>query len=309
MEKDSILTIDIGASKIRIQIVDREGGFGVEKFVSVVGMNPDNKTLKQLLVESIKPLTGEEKNHKVLAMSIGVPGRVCLDKNVIERMTNISNVKDLDVDRGLGDVFSLPTFLLNDADAGGLGEWWLGSGKGYKNLVYLTLSTGLGSCVIKNGELERGSELGHNAPLIVSGEQRICSCGNSNCPETLIGTKGLAEIYAGIFGLSVSDLSDEERHAISPKVKEGVKRGDEKCLAVQQKYTDYLTLFLKDIISNHKPEAIILGGGIAFGNEPLLKMVKDKIGVESKILPSQFENNVNLGLAKYAFDEIKKRAS
>ncbi|OGN00558.1 MAG: hypothetical protein A3B91_01640 [Candidatus Yanofskybacteria bacterium RIFCSPHIGHO2_02_FULL_41_29] len=305
MAKDKILTIDIGASKVRIQSINRQYNILQENLASTVSANFNNEKFIEFLIGKIKLITENRKEHQS-AISIGAPGLVEPEKGIIGTMPNIWGVKNLPIAKILGETFNLPVFLINDADAACIGEWQLGSGRGYKNMVYLTLGTGVGSSVVLNGELKQASELGCTF-LTAGSEDRICRCGKINCAESFLGTSGLAETYAEVFNIQKSGLSPEEISSLSFKMREGVKAKDPGWLKVQEKYCDYLNLFLENVLKAYNPEVIILGGGIAFNNQSLLKTVTKKIKSkkETVVLLAQFENSVNIGAAKYAFDKLK----
>ncbi len=240
---------------------------------------------------------------------------------MIEDTPNLKGIKDLFIAKELKEIFNLPVFLLNDADAAGLGEWWLEAGRKYSSLIYITLSTGVGSALVVNGYLQRGlgkaPEWGHTS-LAIENKWQLCSCGQWSCAEAYLGTNGLARIYADIFELKIGELSNEDKYSVSYEMRQGVKAENRQWLKVQERYARYLSVLLRNIILGHQPQTIILGGGIAFGNKPLLDEVqkqlrelmdpqKDKMAVMAenvKISLAQSAHNVNLGAAKYAFDQI-----
>jgi len=310
MKQGSVITIDIGASKIRFAVINTKKE--ITEYldvpsVSLAGLDIDNKKLIEILIDGIKKYSSAlaKEEDFPLAISIGTAGKVDSENGIIEVMPNLKGVENLNIVEELRHEFSLPVFLLNDADAGALGEWWLGEGKGFANIIYATIGTGVGTGIIMRGELQPGSELGHET-LAIENEERACGCGERNCAEAFLGTNGLAEIYAEVFGVKPPEMSKEEKQSLSPKMRLGVSSGDKKWLAVQDKYSGYLAVFLEKIVSDRQPQAIILGGGIAFGNNPLLEAVIKKLPDfgEVKILLAQFENSVNLGAAKYAFDKL-----
>ncbi|MDO8496454.1 MAG: ROK family protein [bacterium] len=311
----NIITIDIGASKIRFMTVNEKKEM-TEYLdtppVNLVGRKLDNQGLIKLLVDNVSRSIDDIKKegNEVSAVSIGSPGPLDPIRGIIQNPPNLRGLKDLAIVDELKKIFNMPVFLLNDAEAASLGEWWLRDHKEYKNIIYLTLSTGVGSGEIKDGQLKMGSELGHK-PLAVENEERTCSCGELNHVEAYLGTKGLAEIYSKIFELKLADLEPEKQHSTSRKMRKGVADLDPKWLAVQETYAKYLAIFLKDVATKFKPELIILGGGMVFGNKPLLEQTKEKL---KKLIPNevinielaQSGNNVNLGAAKYAFEEMTK---
>lgn len=321
MPNEKIVAVDIGGSKVRIQTVDRNGGLGPENLAGLIGLNLDNKKFTQLLSENIRLVMDAKTDADILAISIGSPGPLDTFKGVIETAPNLKGIKNLAIVAELKDIFDWPVFLLNDADAAGLGEWWLGAGTGYNSVDYLTWSTGIGSSEIRNGRLQRGlgkaPEWGHTS-IGIENKWWLCGCGQWSCAEAYLGTNGLAKTYVRIFEVKESDLTEKDRHEISYKMREGIKAGDRKWLRVQEEYAKHSAVLLRNMILVDQPQIIVIGGGIAYSNEPLLEEVKkqlkelmdpqkDKMAIMAegvKIALAQLENAVNIGAAKYAFDLI-----
>ena len=316
MDKRVIITVDIGASKIRFMAVNIRKELTEyldTPMVSLVGWEIKNQELIKLLADNIQHsiVDAQKGGNIVSAISIGSPGSLDPIRGIILTPPNLQGIRHLAIVDELKQIFNLPVFLLNDADASLLGERWLRDHKKLKDIVYITLSTGVGSGILKNNHLlDEKIELGHQPLANEHEEQRLCSCGEINHVEAYLGTKGLAETYSMVFKTETS-LKPEEWHSISPKMREGIANEDSQWLAVQEKYAKYLAIFLKNTFLNFRPELIILGGGIIFGNKPLLGKTEEEL---KKIMPSEVINielaqsgyNVNLGAAKHAFEEIAK---
>ena len=311
-KQGAVITADVGASKVKFAVVNLKQEL-TEYLnippVSLVGLELDNNKFLDIITDGIKKcsatLAGEEDFP--LAISIGSPGPLDSLGGVILNPPNLKGVRNLAITAELKNIFDLPIFLLNDADASLLGELWFREYKKLKNVVYITLSSGVGSGVLKDGQLETGSELGHK-PLSGMSEERVCSCGEMNHAEAYLGTKGLAETYAKIFGLQFGQMKPEDRHEVSPNMRKGVANNKKKWLELEIEYSKHLALFLKNI-AVQKPELIILGGGIIFGNQSLLAKTKEEL---KKLMPNEAVNielaesghNVNLGAAKYALEQL-----
>lgn len=313
MDKRNIITIDIGASKIRFMAVNERKKL-TEYLdtppVDLVGWEINNQELVKLLTDNIQCSIDDvqKEGNEVSAISIGSPGSLDPVKGIILTPPNLKGIRHLAIVDELKHVFNLPTFLLNDADASVKGEWWLREHKKFKDIVYITLSTGVGSGILKNNQLLKEKlELGHQ-PLAIEHAQRLCSCGELNHAEAFLGTKGLSQTYSDVFGIK-TDLKPEEQHLISPKMRTGITNSDPKWIAVQETYANHLAIFLKNTVLDLHPELIILGGGIIFGNKSLLEQTKEKL---KQLIPNevinvelaQSEYNVNLGAAKYALEEM-----
>lgn len=332
MTKESILTIDIGASKVLFQAVGMNGELGPSTSVKLVELELNNDKLLGLLEEGIRPFVESGKDSKIVSISIGCPGPLNPITSTIETPPNLKGVENLNIGKRLKDIFNLPVYLLNDAAAAGIGECWLGAGKGFSSVIYITLSSGLGCANLVNGMpvwgMGKAPEWGHtpmhiqNHDLLFSNSDlahnRLCSCKKYGCVEAYLGTRGLARTYSDIFEIGLIEMTDSDIYDISPKMRAGVQAKEPKYQKLQKKYSLHLASLLSNIILVHQPEIIILGGGIAYNNEPLLaetiqhldglmapgssKVAIMRTGV--KISLAQFENPVNLGAAKYAIDKL-----
>lgn len=314
MDKRNIITIDLGASKIRFMAVN--GRKELTEYldtpsVNLVGWEINNQELVKLLADNIQRSINDiqKEGNEVSAISIGSPGPLDPIKGIILTPPNLKGIRHLAIVDELKHIFNLPTFLLNDADASVLGEWWLREHKKFKDIVYITLSTGVGSGILKNNQLLKEKlELGHQ-PLAIEYAQRLCSCGELNHAEAFLGTEGLSKTYADVFEIK-TDLKPEEQHLISPKMRNGITSGDPKWIAVQETYANHLAIFLKNTFIAFRSELIILGGGIIFGNKPLFEQTKEKL---KQLIPDKVTNielaqsgyNVNLGAAKYALERLE----
>lgn len=332
MTEELILTIDIGASKVLFQAIGMNGELGPSTSVRLVELELNNDKLIGLLEEGIRPFIESGGDSKIIAISIGCPGPLNPVSSTIETPPNLKGVENLNVGKRLKDIFNLPVYLLNDAAAAGIGECWLGAGKGFSSVIYITLSSGVGCANLVNGMpvwgMGKAPEWGHtlmyiqNHNLLFSNNDlaynRLCSCKKYGCVEAYLGTRGLAKTYSDIFEIGLSEMADSDIYDISPKMRIGVQAKEPRYQKLQKKYSFHLASLLSNIILVHQPEIIILGGGIAYNNEPLLgetvqyldelmapgtsKVAVMRSGV--KLSLAQFKNPVNLGAAKYALNKL-----
>jgi glucokinase len=170
----------------------------------------------------------------------------------------------LDGRRGI--VIDTPVILENDANAAALAEWQFGAGRGTRNLVYLTMSTGVGSGLILEGALYPGSrwkagEIGH-APIRPGG--RRCNCGLRGCLEAYTGGAAIAQriredIAAGQ-QTAILDLAGGKPEAVSARVwVQAVRAGDAYALALLDDWLDALAQGLAIAIAVLDPDCIVLG--------------------------------------------------
>lgn len=315
---DTYLGIDLGGSGLRSGLVNTEG----TKFLNLSEVNFEpgnlnNANLTKLLVEKIESAIRTMGSKKIIAIGLGSPGPLDPEAGIIECPPNL-NVRNLPVVEILKKEFpKIPAFLINDADAALLGEVWKGIARGFKNVVMLTLGTGVGSSVIAGRKLQRGrgrgAEWGH-ATIYGNGECRLCSCFNFNCLEAFVGTEGLLKTYCQLFNIPRVNMSAENVRLIliefAKIVNSGVKHNNFHKMA--DIYCLHLAEGLRNIICVHNPECIILGGGIIQNNKYLFDQIKEKLRQTNsqmvslvkgtKVGLARLKRSGIIGAAKHAID-------
>ncbi|GEM_PF-3580212 len=300
---DFYLGIDLGGSGFRSEIVNTEG----TKFLNLpeVSFEPgslNNTNLTKLLIEKIREAIHTMGSKKITAIGLGSPGPLNPESGMIENPPNL-NVRNLPVVEIIKKEFQdIPVFLINDADAALLGEVWVGIARGFKDVVMLTLGTGVGSSVIAGGKLQRGrgrgAEWGHTT-ICAGGERRQCSCLNFNCLESFVGTEGLIKTYCQLLNVSRANMSDEDVKLLLTEFAKVVnsearhtdfhKMADTYCL--------HLAEGIRNVICVHNPECIVLGGGIVQHNRYIFDKVKEELKETNNQMVILIKG-VKIGLAK-----------
>lgn len=178
----------------------------------------------------------------------------------------------------------MPVFLDNDAISATYGEWWAGAGRGARNLVGLTLGTGVGGGIIVHGRLYHGTSdlAGHFGHMIIEQNGRICSCGNRGCLEA----------YASATAIVKRALEDPERLRSSLIWKEArgdssmisalslyrcARRGDRLARDLFQEAGRYLGVGIVNIIHTLNPDKIIIGGAVANAGELIFRPMRREV--------------------------------
>jgi glucokinase len=212
---------------------------------------------KDIFIRQIKILIEDFKPFRVKAIGIGAPGIIDIKKGFIYYLPNIPGWHNYPLRNILEKELKLPVFLDNDANVFALAEARLGAGKGKKNVIFLTLGTGLGGAVIFNGKIleaeTSAAELGH-VPLSLKGRQ--CGCGGRGCVETFTGTKNLLKRYSELKGRKF--LSNEVKEIYYAALKK-----DRAALIVWKEFSRSLGMFLAGMVNIFNPEVIIFGGGVS----------------------------------------------
>ena len=272
-----VLGIDIGGTKIAVCVANENGE------ILASGRFPSTRTYAEALAR-IPVLAQELLESKgmslkdVSACGISAPGPLDIPNGALLRSPNMSWGDSLPIRRDLTVALGIPVVLENDANAGALAEWFFGCGKGKKDLVYLTMSTGVGGGVVSGGHLIQGStgnatELGH---IILDINGYPCNCGLRGCFEAYTGGRAVQQRMQAA-------LKDQPDHAffrldcVDGKVEnldfrallEGVRAKiplalewwDEYCLRMAQGVAAIVTAF--------DPEVVVLGT-TAYHAGPLL---------------------------------------
>lgn len=311
------LCFDIGGTNIKAAVVDSAGKIHTKisdktKITSGVG------GIIRQLQENAKYLLKKVKIKDIEGIAVGVPGFVQED-GVVLKAPNLGWEK-IQLRKLLNEAFSSSVYILNDANAAALGEMYHGAGKNKRNLLCITLGTGVGGGVIVNGEIVHGNfgmagEVGHFQVELRWG--RPCSCGKHGCLETESSASAL-EYYAE---LAVAEGKDtllteikERRGKITGEdVAIAAARKDHVALKIMERATYYLGYALANIFLINAPDLIIIGGGVAAAGEVLFEplyawfdhFIYDHIESRKVIVPAQLGNDAGLiGLANFAHEQL-----
>jgi glucokinase len=216
---------------------------------------------------------------------MGAPGPVKFVNGSIYEAVNLG-WKDYPLKDLLEVETALPAVIDNDANMAALGEMWKGAGNGAKDLVCVTLGTGVGGGIIHNGQIVHGTsgaagEVGHITVVTDGGAP--CNCGKTGCLETVASATGIVRM--ALEALNAAD----EKSLLQQKVEEGntvtskllfqcAAAGDPLSKAVVDKVGNYLGLALSHVGNVMNPDKIVIGGGVSQAGDILLDPVRSAFG-------------------------------
>ena len=274
-----VFGVDLGGTTVKMGYFDTEGNVK-DKWEIPTRKENNGSSILPDIAESIKKKMAEQGMEKddVIGVGIGVPGPV--DANgVIYKAANLGwdvfSVKE-ELGKLLG---GLSVEAGNDANVAALGEMWQGGGRGYKNLVAVTLGTGVGGGIIVEGKIVTGAtgaggEIGHIH--IVDDEPETCGCGNHGCLEQYASATGIARLAKR--RLAADDKTSVLRGGeISAKtVFDAVKAGDELAIEVAKEFGTYLGKGLAAVACVVNPEIFVIGGGVSKAGDVLFEYIVDE---------------------------------
>lgn len=275
MSKKFIAGIDIGGTKICVAVADYSGVVLAQKKF------PTNNELGEgVVLEAIYRNIEEVLEHANLSweqieeIGVSCPGPVDLDKGVLYSPPNLPGWDEVPIKMILQDKYHKTVWVENDANAAALAEMYFGAGRGHNNIVYITMSTGIGAGIIINSKLVKGmhysaGEVGHNS-LIPDGP--LCMCGKRGCFEAICSgtaiTRRMREIAAEKPEVLWLRKTGGDLEKLAPPVLlEAVKEGDLQSLELLEEVGHYLGLGCAQIVNILDPEIVILGTlAIHFGD-------------------------------------------
>lgn len=274
-----VFGVDVGGTTVKLGFFDVEGNLLDKWEIPTRTENGGEKILPDV-AESIKAKM-EEKNvakEDVAGVGLGAPGPIDGEGTVYGAVNlgwGTFSIRDT-----LSGLLDMPVKAGNDANVAALGEMWKGGGQGYKNLVAVTLGTGVGGGIIVNGEMLTGAtgaggEIGHIH--VEDNETDVCGCGNTGCLEEYASATGIVRLAKRTLQASddPSVLRNRPMDTISAKaVFDAVKDGDAVAIRIAEQFGEYLGKGLGVIAGVVNPEVFVIGGGVSKAGEVLFNYIK-----------------------------------
>lgn len=263
-----LIGIDIGGTSSKVGLVD-EGAVIDTMRLPTTG-HADEHAFADALAGAVRHLSGKNGTSPS-AIGIGAPNANQL-AGIIEMAPNLPWKHDVPLASMVERRTGIRTILGNDANAAALGECRYGAGQGLKDLLMVTLGTGVGSGFITNGQLVLGShgnagEIGHMT-IVIDG--RDCTCGRKGCLEAYVSIRGLRQTYEELDG-DPEVLAEEGVLCIA----KAAQRGDQAALQTFRHAARWLGVGLANAVAVTGPARIVLFGGIARNGELLMAPLRE----------------------------------
>ncbi len=318
----NLLGIDIGGTKMALSIGNELGDILVDQRFPTDPDNPQT-TLDHAagVVEDLLTRAGLTIDQ-IDAVGISSPGPMCSKRRMILETPNMKGWAQFKVGDFFEETFNRPTFMQNDANGAGLAEYLFGAQKG-KDLVYLTMSTGIGAGIVINGEVlsgtnDLGGEVGH-ITLDLNGPQ--CGCGKTGCWEATCGGKNMAdqiraEIVSGKVQTAILDEAGGDPAKISMKeICAAVRAGDPYACGRWDVFIEKMAHAVGMLIQTLNPQAIVMGTIAIYDGDLFIPQMIERLpkyawkgGMDvCTIEPSVLKNIGELSALAVALDGIRKR--
>ncbi len=285
--------VDIGGTQLRAALYPEHGIEAVT--LKSIATKGEGQVLERLynLIDSVWPAEGS-----VRRIALGIAGALNPQTGVLYQVPNILNWNGVNIIKLTQERFNVPVRIGNDANLAALGEWQYGAGIGHHNLIYLTVSTGVGSGIIVDdrmlvGHNGLGAEVGHTT-VLPGGEE--CGCGHLGHLESYSSGTGivktvLREIKAG----RQSILSASADCITAGQVAEAARQGDEVAQEAYNLAGEFLGRSIGDLLHLFNPTIIILGGGVIKSGD--LIMLPLRRALEQTVVSPQYLQDFQLTTA------------
>jgi glucokinase len=307
MAEKLLLGIDIGGTKVASGLLNQAGDivFKTRNPMNPRGTEDEGLAAVKMAIDAAM----KEAQGNVDGIGIISPGPLDPKTGIILNPPNLPCWRNYQLVRKLAEAYAMPIYLDNDANAAGLAEALWGAGRGYREVFYATLGTGVGTGIIFNGRVFHGrtgaaAEGGHMT--IDYRGPRNCGCGKPGCVEPMLSGTGIARRArekaraAGSIAQPLIEMAGGNVDNISGEiVGKAWRAGDQLATEILEETADILAVWLGNVIDLLEPEVIVVGGGVSELMEGWFDHVRKQVPQWSV---NQRASEIPIIIAKYRAD-------
>jgi len=276
--------IDLGGTQLRVTVADERG-----RLKTVVRRPTEAHRGRQHVIDRIVAAVGEALEadgtaaRQVRALGIGLPGPVDPSAGLVISPANLPGFRNVPLNRILTRATGIPSYLHHDAHLAALGEHRRGAARGASEMIYVTVSTGIGAGILLGGELYAGAhgiagEVGH---IVLQRNGPLCTCGQRGDLEAIASGTGIAraarELAPGTPGSALHGLE----HPHAQDVVRAARAGDELATSILENAGRYLGVAMGTLVNLFNPQLIVLGGSVIKAGNLLLRPMRRSMNASS----------------------------
>ncbi len=311
--RDLTVGVDVGGTKVAGGLVTPKGHLVKSVVTPVRAFDGVKTSFMQVrrVIERLIAQAGGKGN--IRGIGLCSPGALDRRTGLVINAPNLPGWENLHLVKELEKIFNLPARVENDANAAGLAEALYGAGMGYREVFYVTVSTGIGTGIIIDGNIYRGNQgvAGEGGHVCIDYNSPYrCTCGTLGCIEVLASGPAMArrarvrlEQEHAMPSL-LRTMTNGKLHLISPEmIADAARAGDAVANSVLDDTGFYLGVWLGSMISLLDPGAIVIGGGVARIGKPLFAKIRNtilhytlnpKLAQKIPIVPAKLQQNVGI---------------
>jgi len=283
---DPIVGIDLGGTQMRAVLAEADGTV-LARYKTLTIPEEGPAAVMERIVAGVQVVMGQAGGRRPRGIGVGSPGPLDPWTGVVLAAPNLGWY-NVPLKATLENRLGLPVVVGNDANAAALAEWRFGAGKGIDNLVYMTVSTGIGGGIISDGHLLLGShglagEIGHTT---VEAHGPRCKCGNVGCLEALasgpaIARAAITRLRAGESSGIPARVQGDLDQVTAAVVAAAAHDGDALARDVIEGAAFYIGVAVVNLIHLVEPQLILIGGGVAHIGDLLFDTIRSTVRVRA----------------------------
>lgn len=300
--------IDLGGTNTKIALVDAKAKIISRQVMSTTDYRSKEELINGM-VEVIETLISKRhlKKPDIVGIGIGTPGLVDSINGIVYGLTNIPYWVNIHLKKIFEQRLGIGTFVDNDVNVMAIGELVHGAGQGAKNVICLTLGTGVGGGIIIDGRLYRGSSLtaGEIGHIVINENGPKCMCGNYGCLERYVGNRYISQraaekILAGHKSV-ITTMVHGNLKAITPALlARAARQGDKLALSIWEETGTHIGVLLSGLVNFLNPDVIVIGGGVANAGRLIFDPIRRTIRERAMPVPAKKVRVVKAKLGKKA---------
>lgn len=271
----AFIAVDIGGTQIRVAVFPEHGTTPIQQ--QRIKTVAEGQTAVERLIGLIEQLW--PKDADVISIAIAAPGFLDPKAGVVVTAPNIAGWVNLPIAEIIQQRFNVPVYLGNDANLAALGEWHFGAGRGYQDILYITVSTGIGGGLISEGRLVEGAhgmagELGH---VMAVPDGPLCGCGKRGHLEAVAAGPAIARYVVQQIDNGVPSVFAPGSKPSAKEIAAAAKQGDALSIESFNKAGFYIGRAVADFLHILNPSLIIFGGGVSLSGDTILTPLKESM--------------------------------
>lgn len=315
-----ILAVDLGGTQIRAALCDANGQIFRRVARATEAGDGFDAVLDRIYQAMSEAMEGIGRSE-IDGIGIGAPGPLNPSTGVIMEAPNLPGWVNIPLRTLVSERFERPTFLGNDANVAGLAEQTFGAARGIQDMIYLTISTGIGSGIICGGRLLLGAnglaaEAGH---MTVDPDGPLCGCGRHGCLESFaagpaIAREVIVQLNAGVKSRITEMVGGDLGQVSARIVSEAAQQGDVLAVATLRRAGEYLGIGIVSLLNLFNPRMVVLGGSVTKAGRFLWEPMQATLQARARpayleglsIAPAALGDDVGLlGAAALAATELR----
>ena len=291
---DTYITLDIGGTNIRCALfsLNQQAPINIKKVNTIeMGQSPIERVIA--VIKEIWPADSHVKG-----ICAAVPGSVNVKEGIVLLAPNITGWKDIPFAKHIKEHFPVTVLVNNDARLAAIGEWKRGAGRGHENMLYFTISTGLGGGAIVHGRVLEGdigiaTESGH---MILEDQGPLCSCGKRGHLEAFSAGTGIENFVKEELSHGAISSLQMRTEIRAESIAEAAREGDRLAISAYQRAGYYLGIGIANYLHIFNPSCVVFGGGVTQSSDLWMQPFMDSL--QAHVLSPAYLSHLQIKLAE-----------